>query len=305
MSDLLSRAKEIKNATEIGENTAERVGGVMVDTINEITSLQERAVNHEDTLTTHGKQITALQTKVQDVMYTNTEQQTAINSQGTRLTEVEHRADEHGTQIAQINTDMKQMDDNILRHGEEIEDLQEEKQDKLVSGVTIKAINGESILGGGDITIQGGGNSQYTLVLNKTFSEDVATYDVADDVPNITSYSDFIIAVQFKFQDGINRGGWNFIMLNGENMPKIYADKLVQESYRTHYVFRVHIGNGVDKTAYIECHNDSFYNPQYNDGNQGLNFMLSMNFSSSSSNFTTFIFGHGFIAGEKLQLYAR
>ena len=36
MSDLLTRAKEIKNATEIGENTAERVGGVMVDTINAI-----------------------------------------------------------------------------------------------------------------------------------------------------------------------------------------------------------------------------------------------------------------------------
>lgn len=33
MSDLLTRAKEIKNATEIGENTAERVGGVMVDTV--------------------------------------------------------------------------------------------------------------------------------------------------------------------------------------------------------------------------------------------------------------------------------
>lgn len=38
MSDLLTRAKEIKNATEIGENTAERVGGVMVDTIKVIPS---------------------------------------------------------------------------------------------------------------------------------------------------------------------------------------------------------------------------------------------------------------------------
>lgn len=36
MSELLTRAKEIKNATEIGENTAERVGGVMVDMVESI-----------------------------------------------------------------------------------------------------------------------------------------------------------------------------------------------------------------------------------------------------------------------------
>lgn len=130
MSDLLTRAKEIKNATEIGENTAERVGGVMVDTVNAITSLQERAVNHEDTLTTHGKQIAALQNKGQNMEYDIEQQQGVIYSQGTRLTEVEHRADEHDTKIATINTDMKQMDDNILRHGEEIEDLQNEMDTK-------------------------------------------------------------------------------------------------------------------------------------------------------------------------------
>ena len=41
MSDLLSRAKEIKNATEIGENTAERVGGVMVDMVESIMSAEK------------------------------------------------------------------------------------------------------------------------------------------------------------------------------------------------------------------------------------------------------------------------
>jgi prefoldin subunit 5 len=41
MSDLLTRAKEIKNATEIGENTAERVGGVMVDMVMSIMSAEE------------------------------------------------------------------------------------------------------------------------------------------------------------------------------------------------------------------------------------------------------------------------
>lgn len=53
MSDLLTRAKEIKNATEIGENTAERVGGVMVDMVESIMSAEE-------SLTEHGAQIDEL-----------------------------------------------------------------------------------------------------------------------------------------------------------------------------------------------------------------------------------------------------
>lgn len=114
MSDLLTRAEEIKNATEIGENTAERVGGVMVDTVNAITSLQERAVNHEDTLTTHGKQITALQNKGQNMEYDIEQQQGVLNSQGTRLTEVEHRADEHDTQIA---TKQQELTLSVLDNG--------------------------------------------------------------------------------------------------------------------------------------------------------------------------------------------
>lgn len=47
MSDLLSRAKEIKNATEIGENTAERVGGVMVDMVESIMSAEESLTAQE------------------------------------------------------------------------------------------------------------------------------------------------------------------------------------------------------------------------------------------------------------------
>lgn len=46
-NDLLSRAKEIKNATEIGENTAERVGGVMVDMVESIMSAEESLTAQE------------------------------------------------------------------------------------------------------------------------------------------------------------------------------------------------------------------------------------------------------------------
>lgn len=53
-------------------------------------------------------------------------------------------------------------------------DLANGKQDKLVSGTNIKTINGSSILGSGDITIQGGGVSSYTT--NFTYRE---LYEVA------------------------------------------------------------------------------------------------------------------------------
>ena len=47
----------------------------------------------------------------------------------------------------------------VLTSDSTLEDIVEVKQDKLVSGTNIKTINGESILGSGDITIEGGSGS--------------------------------------------------------------------------------------------------------------------------------------------------
>jgi len=69
------------------------------------------------------------------------------------------------------------------------------KQATLVSGTNIKTINGESILGSGDIEIQGGGGGDVTLDGDNQFTGDndfggeltyggkeVATQDYADNV---------------------------------------------------------------------------------------------------------------------------
>lgn len=68
-------------------------------------------------------------------------------------------------------------------------DLANGKQDKLASGTNIKTINGQSILGSGDITIEGGGNTDANVSA-------VDTNDVIDDV-NIsyatTAYVDSLI----------------------------------------------------------------------------------------------------------------
>ena len=45
------------------------------------------------------------------------------------------------------------------------------KQDALVSGTNIKTVNGESLLGSGDIAISGGGGSELTLYTDSSFTD--------------------------------------------------------------------------------------------------------------------------------------
>ena len=47
----------------------------------------------------------------------------------------------------------------VLKLWEKIKTLLSNKQDKLVSGTNIKTINGTSLLGSGDITVEGGGSN--------------------------------------------------------------------------------------------------------------------------------------------------
>ena len=78
-------------------------------------------------------------------------------------------------------------------------DLANGKQDKLTSGTNIKTINGESILGGGDLVI-GGGNVQA-----------VDTGDVLDDVTvdyATTAYVDSLVGdINSVLESIINGGG--------------------------------------------------------------------------------------------------
>jgi hypothetical protein len=61
------------------------------------------------------------------------------------------------------------------------------KQDALVSGTNIKTINNESILGSGNITIQGGGGSSYTAGDNIDITNDVISVDIDDEKKVIAS----------------------------------------------------------------------------------------------------------------------
>ena len=85
-------------------------------------------------------------------------------------------------------------------------DLANGKQDKLTSGTNIKTVNGQSLLGSGNITIEGGGNADANVGA-------VDTNDVIDDV-NIEyctrTYVDTLVGdINSVLESIINGGGSN------------------------------------------------------------------------------------------------
>lgn len=92
-----------------------------------------------------------------------------------------------------MNGNSKLLPDGIVDLGTVITSHQDisGKQDKLVSGTNIKTINGTSILGSGDITIQsGGGSGVYALVEHgtndTTFTLTPNTFHVWGEVTSLT-----------------------------------------------------------------------------------------------------------------------
>ena len=80
--------------------------------------------------------------------------------------------------------------------GEKVEELRKEiegKQDQLVSGTNIKTINSQSLLGSGNITIEGGGSSDYNDLTNKPtlngteLKGNVTITTVSEDAKNISA----------------------------------------------------------------------------------------------------------------------
>ena len=71
-----------------------------------------------------------------------------------------------------------------------------DKQDKLISGTNIKTINGQSVIGSGDITIEGGSSNGFEIVDltqymrsdttgNGTYFEDLISQEIADKLNNL------------------------------------------------------------------------------------------------------------------------
>lgn len=65
----------------------------------------------------------------------------------------------------------------------------ESLQDKLVSGTNIKTINGESILGTGDITVEGGKSSAHLLSIGDEIEDEDIINAVAENITGIGVYT--------------------------------------------------------------------------------------------------------------------
>ena len=151
-----------------------------------------------------------------------------------------------------------------------------------------------------------GTGSVYELLVNRTFTEDVDTFSVIDLVPDITSYKDFIVILQFKYDDtNTNRTGYiHFNNYITHPFNSVRLEKIINASYKTHYILRIHIGDSFDKTAYLESHTNSFGNYQYADGNQGLNLFCLLD-STTYLTFNNFLFAFAFKANEIIKIYGK
>lgn len=105
------------------------------------------------------------------------------------------------------------------------------KQDKLVSGTNIKTINGESILGSGDISISGGGSgediryfTEFTVedIIEASKGGDTVTYDTTELLNAMKSNK--VICVPYR---GYDKGFIVASYKSGENVeyPDMYLQK--------------------------------------------------------------------------------
>ena len=83
------------------------------------------------------------------------------------------------------STDIPDVSDLVSQ--QDLTDALADKQDTLVSGTNIKTINGQSVLGVGNIEIQGGGGSG-ALSADLTVSNPIGKYAVNDVIDEGTSY---------------------------------------------------------------------------------------------------------------------
>lgn len=92
---------------------------------------------------------------------------------------------------------------------EEFEELQGvvgEKQNTLVSGTNIKTVNGESILGEGDITVEGGsgGVGAKTVTITYTASD----VGINTTTRTVTGMTENMVLVSHNIDSGVQSGDW-------------------------------------------------------------------------------------------------
>lgn len=140
----------------------------------------------------------------------------------------------------------------------------------------------------------------YELLLDTTFEEDVESFNALAVAPRLLECKDFIVLIEFLYdENNKNRSGY-ILFKNGSQWPSARIESVVTASYLTHYILRIHLGKGVDKTASIESHTNAWGNPQYGTPKGNI-----MGIDLSNAPWDRFDFQFGFFANEKIMIYGK
>ena len=218
------------------------------------------------------EKVDANTTRISAVEYKNTEQDSRINA----AQETANSARETATAASTAAQEAKTAADNANNLAQEAKETAEDAQ-------KIK---------------------EYKLLHSHTFTEDATSSDyellTADDGTPIHQYKDILIFAELSYVEG---GSDMFLHINTTIWPQGSISGLVHESFTTNYIFKLKI-DGLNSTLYSENHTNSFSNPQYADGKQGVNFF---GFTNINNVFTydRLIINFPFKANNKILIYGR
>lgn len=135
----------------------------------------------------------------------------------------------------------------------------------------------------------------YTVTENTSQIEFLKT-DAGED---ITKYRDLIIDFGLIY-DANNTGRYITLITDQNRMAKTAG--VCKAEYLTFYRMRIKIGNRFTSEVYLESHTNAWSNPQFNDGNQGINALCNIN---QDPVYVKLLLQSQFLAGEKLTIYGR
>lgn len=156
----------------------------------------------------------------------------------------------------------------------------------------------------GDVRLtvtQGGIKEPYNLMELGviTIEDSVDNIDVLEYIPDLLKFKKLKVLSQFTYSAERSKRG--SIILNNENVNTgVALDNLMGSAVNTHYIFDLTFDiNAI--CAYIECHSNSFENPQVQDSNLGKN----LGKLKKGNPINAFVINLPLLVGDKFTFYGK
>ena len=106
-------------------------------------------------------------------------------------------------------------------------DLADSKQDELISGINIKTINNESLLGSGDVPIESG--SEVSVSADLTTGTKIGTITVDGSATDLYAPSGLVTPADYVIEDGIS-GSWQYRKWNKGRIEAWYVGSVTMSA---------------------------------------------------------------------------